>query len=550
MDDHFIPAFCQQMSEKEAEIQACAEEIIARERRKQEATTLPDLTVPIVSLGNCTAEEQSIVRAALSQRVQRALKCAETEAIGEITPATVEHVQIRIPEPLVTASTVRDLAQLLGHKPPAFVGNKDSPIGLMHLLLHRAYLRRYNNVFYYFDNGIYRRIDDIKTFVFAMIEPELSSGRTPQLLRNVVELLCAYPRIQAFQADLGPTNLPFVNGILDLNTWQFRHVEPSDFFLNYIAVPFVNPAPPCPVFDHFLETISGGDPDIISAIKEMIGYLLTPDMAGKCFFVLQGVGDTGKSVLANLISSFFNVEAVAHLDISRLGDRFSPAALQGKWLNVCADLPDGRLKKEAVGAIKQIMGNDTISVEAKFRAVTSFKPTCKLLFATNFPLRMEHDEAFLSRCAIIPFSHPIPKDKQDKQLLQKMLMEAPGIIVQCLEAYRRLRARNYQFLPLAGALGITGCISYPELFDGFLATQCAFIPGAFTPTVALFSAFNDYCKLQGGYELPDMVQFSRQLNNYCAGRIKPKRKRCSSGNLNGYEGIVVSPPKGEYIYGN
>ena len=66
----------------------------------------------------------------------------------------------------------------------------------------------------------------------------------------------------------------------------------------------------------------------------MLGYLIMPDMNGKCFFLLCGVGDSGKSVLGDLIASLFNPNAVAHIDIFRFKDRFSGSGLEGCRLNI------------------------------------------------------------------------------------------------------------------------------------------------------------------------------------------------------------------------
>lgn len=121
-------------------------------------------------------------------------------------------------------------------------------------------------------------------------------------------------------------------------------------------------------------------------------------MSAKSFFLLQGVGDSGKSVLGNLISSMFNPEALAHLDIYRFKEKFSTSALIDKRLNICMDLPRARISREAIGVIKMLTGDDTITIEQKFRPSESYKPTCKLLFGSNFPLMpADNDPAFCSR---------------------------------------------------------------------------------------------------------------------------------------------------------
>ena len=48
------------------------------------------------------------------------------------------------------------------------------------------------------------------------------------------------------------------------------------------------------------------------------------------------------------------------------------------------------------------------------------------------------DSAFNDRHVIIPFNCPVPKDKQDFQLEEKLLLEAPGICRKAIEYYNAL----------------------------------------------------------------------------------------------------------------
>ena len=210
-------------------------------------------------------------------------------------------------------------------------------------------------------------------------------------------------------------------------------------------------------------------------------------MSGKSFFLLQGVGDSGKSVLGNLISNMFNREALAHLDIYRFKDKFSTSALRGKRLNICMDLPRTRISREAIGVIKMLTGDDTITIEQKFKFSESYKPTCKLLFGSNFPLMpADNDPAFRTRLVVLPFQYQIPKEQQDKHLLEKLLEERSAIAVKALDAYLRLRARNYQFIPVQGELCVmTGYVAASDMMEAFLSECCVFYPEAYTFTTDL-----------------------------------------------------------------
>ena len=145
----------------------------------------------------------------------------------------------------------------------------------------------------------------------------------------------------------------------------------------------------------------------------MLGYIFACDTDGKVFFLLQGVSNSGKSVLLELLRSMFNPEAVSTLDLYRLGDRFSGAALIEKKLNICGDLPNRTLSAQAVATLKQITGRDLMTVEEKYKPLATMAPAINLVFASNFPIRMaEEDTALLSRMVVIPFRFSIPTEQQ------------------------------------------------------------------------------------------------------------------------------------------
>ena len=75
------------------------------------------------------------------------------------------------------------------------------------------------------------------------------------------------------------------------------------------------------------------------------------------------------------------------------------------------DLPRAKISREAIGTIKMLTGDDTITIEEKFRQSESYKPTCKLLFGSNFPLMpADNDPAFRARLITIPFRYAVPKE--------------------------------------------------------------------------------------------------------------------------------------------
>ena len=142
---------------------------------------------------------------------------------------------------------------------------------------------------------------------------------------------------------------------------------------------------------------------------------------------------------------------VALNDISQLGEKWTPGSLFGKLLCVCGDMPDAPLNSKTIGAIKQLTGDDLIRGEFKYKNAFMFENTAKLLFVSNYPLRIPNpgrERALLDRLVDIPCQNPVEKQMQIPNL-HKLLYEERGCITyQAMEALAMLDARNGVFTPL------------------------------------------------------------------------------------------------------
>ena len=364
-------------------------------------------------------------------------------------PKPVEEPPVYAGAPFVPA-LLRSIQSVFRHK-------KDKPeVNVYELaseLLAQVRLVNYDGILYRQEGVVFLPMDggELQKLLFAFLEPLLAAGVNPRVLAGVGDLLLKNPRICAACTTEGPGRVFFRNGPYDLRRHTLTALEPTDFFTSYIPFEYNPEMRECPCFDRFVATVSGGDPVVQQLIWEVLGYILSYDMSAKAFFVLQGVGDSGKSVFGNLVSSFFNPEALAHLDIYLFKDRFSTSSLRGKRLNVCMDLPRARISREAIGTIKMLTGDDTITIEEKFRQSQSYKPTCKLLFGSNFPLMpADNDPAFRARLVDHPLSLLHSQRAAGQAPADKLLMERSAIAVKALDAYLGLKRRNYQFASVQG----------------------------------------------------------------------------------------------------
>lgn len=289
-----------------------------------------------------------------------------------------------------------------------------------------------------------------------------------------------------------------------------------------------------PATTAFFHSISEDDKDLLNRIWEVLACILVPDPTIKKFFLLSGVPDSGKSVLGNFIKGFFAKENVSSLDFTRLGDRYSASALPGTYLNMSMDLPNRVISLKTIAMLKMLTGDDDVTVEAKFENVASYRNRCRFLFASNHDLRLlENDQAFLNRLVVIPFSHRIPAEKQDRNLLSRLLAERDVVASFAVQVvYPSIKARHFIFSG-SDRPEFQPSIIYPDAYmsrqeaqiQKFIEENCSFTGNnrdhIYTRT--LYDHYESFCAKESFNEVCDIKQFSRIFGRLAGPKVVKRR---------------------------
>ena len=400
---------------------------------------------------------------------------------------------------------------------------------------------KYNGIFYAMLNG-----DEAERLIFQQYRKEIRRARNPvTVTKNVVTLL-RYSISEVFdEFPVNPNIIVFENGTLVVDTGRFRKNSPADLASSALGINYNPNRWEMPHTQRFLKTIAGGDDDLYELTLQSIGYILSNDTKAKSFFYLEGVGDAGKSQFCGLIASFFptsGANKVARIALQDLDGKFALANLANTKLNISEDLPDSPLSPKTVSKIKMISDFNRLEAEAKYVQAFNFKPQCKLLFASNHPLRLkEYDEAFVNRVVYIPFFNAIPKHKQDPMILEKMQMELPALFNHTFEAYKRFVANGYvwagsdRFKPKINIVNSGLSSNKEQVLKRFVDTCCMFEEDAITSAADLQCAYQRFCQ-ENNY-LPIMGdRFSRELKNVLPSTVT----RIKIGNQQrGFKGISL-----------
>lgn len=379
-------------------------------------------------------------------------------------------------------------------------------------------------------------------------ENHLDFCMTRHEYQEIYELLLIDSTIQ--QQEEFPSTLHKLNlndGTLDLETMEFYPHCPEDGFFHYLDIFYdeLIHATDGPVFEQFVEDISAGNPDIRRQLLELIGLAITGYEA-KVFYALLGPSNSGKTQFSRFLVELLGHDQVVNISgIQELGSKFAMANIEDKRICLCPDLPDAPLPAAAIGTIKQAVGNDSIKIEAKYKNPKTIYKKPLYIFVGNHPIRipnMSNEEALLNRMVIIPFAAAVPEERRKEQLYQQLLLEAPYIVSQAIDAYRDLMENNFS---------VTRTQIPPEyqtedsrksvvFITDFIRNCCILDDDAETATNELFLAYQENC-IAEGQEILNQTEFSRTFSGIIRSMpsVSPI-KRTNGQDSRGYRGIRLT----------
>jgi putative DNA primase/helicase len=314
--------------------------------------------------------------------------------------------------------------------------------------------------------------------------------------------------------DQDPWLLNVANGTVDLHTGELRPHRREDLHTRLAPVAY-KPKAPCPQWLAFLARITDQDEDLIGFMRRALGYSLTGDTSEQCFFLLHGSGANGKSTFIEVLRALLGdyarqADASTFLHKDQDTPRNDLARLAGVRFVSAVEAAAGRRLAEVL--VKQITGGDTITARFLYHEHFEFDPTFKVWLAANHkPEITATDYAMWRRIRLIPFTVTIPKEEQDKRLLQKLKTELPGILAWAVEG-----CQEWQREGLCEPGGVQAATAaYQEEMDplgSFLTERCTLSPRVQTPASDLYDAYTKWC-LANGEEAMTQTAFGRRLGD-------------------------------------
>lgn len=219
------------------------------------------------------------------------------------------------------------------------------------------------------------------------------------------------------------------NGLLDVERLELHPHSPH--FFNQTAVPFrYDPEARRP--DNwlaFLAELWPDEPSAIDALAEWCGYVLSGRLDLQKIMLMVGPTRGGKGVIARILGALVGERNVAGPTLSSLGGEFGLAPLLGKTLAVISDARFvGKNSSVVVERLLSISGEDSLTVNRKFRDQWSGKLPCRLHIVSNeLPKFGDASAAIVGRIVLLPLSRSW-LGKEDHALEVSLRDELTGIL--------------------------------------------------------------------------------------------------------------------------
>jgi putative DNA primase/helicase len=307
--------------------------------------------------------------------------------------------------------------------------------------------------------------------------------------------------------DADPWLLGVANGVVDLRTGTLRSECPGDRITKHSPVQY-DPSAKCLRFEQFVSEIFNGDSETIRFVQKAVGYSMTGVVTEQCLFCCYGSGANGKSTLFGVLHHILGLgEYAANLPFSALElqnrNNNDLAMLVGARFATAAETREGaRLNEQR---IKSLTGGDPITAKWLYHDPFTFQPTHKHWLAFNHkPVIADETEGMWRRVRFIPFTRQFMQKEQDRDLLDTLKAEAPGILAWAVKGCL-LWQREGLGIPPAVAEATSAYREESDHLGQFTDECCICDAGASVPSTDLWRR---YCRW---VEENEEVPLSRQV---------------------------------------
>jgi|GEM_PF-736563 putative DNA primase/helicase len=350
-------------------------------------------------------------------------------------------------------------------------------------------------------------------------------------ISNVLKMAESWLPTSTWKFDRDPLKLNLANGIYDLNAKKLLEHSHEHLCLKQAPATFDKDAAALH-WDEFLNTIFGGDQELIHFVKQAVGFSLSGLCDLQALIFCYGSGANGKStffgVLRKLLGDYYQgiqVETLLSKTFQSSAEPYELSRVKGARIVVSDEVPEGRKLNESL--VKNLTGGDQIHARNPFEKPFSFDPTHTLwMFGNHKPVISGMDHGIWRRIYLVPFTVTISEDEKrpQEELMEEFRGEISGILNWALEGWRDFR-KNGLVVPEAVEKATSEYKSESDTLAAFISDKCKPNTVAKVHTTRLFQSFKEWAKENNEYE---QIRSSRAM----IGLLRDRGYEVSAGSQN------------------
>ncbi len=269
--------------------------------------------------------------------------------------------------------------------------------------------------------------DEIDQFFTKLYNPSGVKQVTRSCAINLNKNIVA--KVDDFDRD--PMLLNCINGTVSLRDGLLSEHNPMAMLTKQVAVEF-DPKANCPVWLETVSAIMSNNKEKVSYLQRVLGYGITGSTEEHCFFLWYGNGANGKSTIFEIVREL-GADYVGNLPNESLLLNFRTVRSDIVRIQGCRIVTTSELKEHSrpldEALVKQLTSGDCTTARESGKNEVDFTPQLKLFVATNhLPTIRGIDNGIWRRVRLISFNESFEGEKCDKNLMEKLREELPGIL--------------------------------------------------------------------------------------------------------------------------